>query len=121
MLAMTRLDTYKSIEHFAKDPTSAENLLSLAMLRRRTEIDASWHTLSVLGPEELAEKVSLYMGAVDDKGNVNGTNNKDIVADLVSMNRDEQIANYIKLCKEAGIDIDPQALLDKAGNNNERK
>ena len=114
MLEMSGLDTYKSIEHFARNPHAPENILSLAMLRRKTETRATWEANAVLGPENLEEKTDIFLGALA-KETKHTNAEPDILDGIMDKPLEDQLDMYAKLCASAGYSIDPQALLDKTG------
>jgi hypothetical protein len=120
MLAMSKLDTYKSIEHYAKNPHSPENILSLRLLRRRTELDSIWKSFAVAtDAESLEGLLNLYLGIKDTATNDHSdTKSAELTAPmLMSMSREQQIEVYTKLCASAGYNIDPSTLLDKRGKD----
>ena len=123
MLAMSKLDTYKSIEHYAKNPNSSESIISFRLLQRRAELDISCKAYSLAPTAEDIDTITkIYLG-VKDLGERKASSDKEadmqnLTADaLAHLPRVQQLDIYTKLCASAGYDIDPSTLLDKRGED----
>jgi hypothetical protein len=118
---MSKLDTYKSIEHYAINPRSRENILSLELLRHRTELDAIWLAYSMAKDADDIEPITnLYMGGRSHTEEDPLANNKvkiEKAADLREMPVEDSLKIYRDICASVGISIDPDALLDKRGKD----
>lgn len=98
---MPALDTYKTIERFARNPDDGAALQAYKFLRHRTALEVKWQALQYVPAMEHGTAVDLYTG----------TNERVTVAkDLSEMSEPQRQDLFEQACKATGVQLDPSIL-----------
>lgn len=105
---MPELDTYHTIERYARNPDDLDSVQAFRFLQRRTLNKIVWEAMNNMRISDLDASSDLYMGALHHHKKVGGIT----ATDLAKMSKVERDAMYIQMCESAGVHIDPQALMN---------
>ena len=106
-LTLPEFDTNDTLKRFASEHT-AESKVAYLWLRRRAQNALIWQVLSALPVEVLDVGMVLRVGAKNGaNATAGGEGNKGMtLKDLANMPQEQQMAAYLDICKQAGIDTD---------------
>ena len=101
---MPSLDTYKTIERFAKNPEDSAALQAYKFLRHRTALEIKWKAFQYVPAIEHNAAVDLYTGARDKTVSAKS---------LEEMSEPQRMDLFEQACKAAGVQLDPSILRKK--------
>ena len=109
---MPELDTYKGIERYARHPDDPAARLGFEWLRYATENRIRWKAFTAMDTDHIQLGCNIAVGAFAELGKTSSSSNELTLETLYNMPAAERDATYIALCKRAGIDVDPEALIN---------
>ena len=98
---MPALDTYKTIERFARDPDDGAALQAYKFLRHRTALEIKWQAFQYVPTIEHSAAVNLYTGTKEYAP---------VVKDLSEMSEPQRQDLFEQACKATGVQLDPSIL-----------
>lgn len=98
---MPALDTYHTIERFAKNNSDAEALLAYRFLKHRTSLAVKWQALQYVPVIEHGKAVDLYTGTVE---------REPVAKSLENMSEKERLNMFQQACMATGMQLDPSLL-----------
>lgn len=98
---MPALDTYHTIERFARNNSDLEALLAYRCLKHRTELAVKWQAFQYVPAIDLMKAINLYTGVVE---------RTETPKSMGDMTEQERIELYAQACKAKGIQLDPSLL-----------
>ena len=98
---MPSLDTYNTIERFARNPDDGTALQAYRFLRHRTALEVKWKALQYVPAIEHDAAVNLYTGV---------SNRAPVAKDLSEMSEPQRQDLFEQACKATGVQLDPSIL-----------
>ena len=98
---MPALDTYKTIERFARNPDDGAALQAYKFLRHRTALEIKWQAFQYVPAIEHGAAVDLYTGAKE---------RVTVAKDLSEMSEPQRQDLFEQACKATGVQLDPSIL-----------
>lgn len=117
ILSAATLDTYKLIERYAKHPKDPMARLGFYTLLKRAVTTKDWNAVTNGGIDNAELFGNIYLGVVGGPSNSSPAKRVLTGDALLAMSTAEQDSLYTKLCASVGIEIDPQALVNKRKEN----
>ena len=94
---MPSLDTYNTIERFARNPDDGAALQAYRFLRHRTALEVKWKALQYVPAIEHDAAVNLYTGVRD---------RAPVAKDLSEMSEPQRQDLFEQACKATGVQLD---------------